>query len=300
MLTTQSYNTAVVQGLLRVAVGFFPSEAGVRVAAQERERASASHTLPVFVCGLTLPFSLCPLHIFEPRYRLMVRKVVQDGSRSFGMLPHDPTAPGGYPDYGVTVRVKRVRLLPDGRSFVDCVGENRRFKVSTRDVSEGGYNVCTVEWLRDEDEGVELEGEGGRTPSLEFLEHFVSRLLQAPLYNSPEELRTGLEGGGLEVVAQDRLFEAFLGCRAVASILRNTLPPCPPLSPQTAQQWLWWIASALPCSDAVKYTWLRSPSWRDRAESMASYIQQSAIATPLDFFLCVGAMVGRGQHCGIQ
>ena len=31
----------------------------------------------------------CPLHVFEPRYRLMMRRTIETESRSFGMCTYD-------------------------------------------------------------------------------------------------------------------------------------------------------------------------------------------------------------------
>ena len=45
--------------------------------------------IPVFVCTLAFPSQPCPLHIFEPRYRLMVRQCMESGSKQFGMCVHD-------------------------------------------------------------------------------------------------------------------------------------------------------------------------------------------------------------------
>ncbi|KAH3843222.1 hypothetical protein DPMN_116733 [Dreissena polymorpha] len=43
------------------------------------------HDIPIFVCTLGFPNVPCPLHIFEPRYRLMVRQCMESGRRQFGM-----------------------------------------------------------------------------------------------------------------------------------------------------------------------------------------------------------------------
>ena len=45
--------------------------------------------VPIFVCTLAFPSQACPLHIFEPRYRLMVRQCMESGSKQFGMCVHD-------------------------------------------------------------------------------------------------------------------------------------------------------------------------------------------------------------------
>ena len=41
--------------------------------------------IPVFCCSLALPGVKCPLHIFEPRYRLMMRRCIESGQKQFGM-----------------------------------------------------------------------------------------------------------------------------------------------------------------------------------------------------------------------
>ena len=46
---------------------------------------SQGQEIPVFVCTMTLPGIPCPLHVFEPRYRLMIRRCMETGTRQFGM-----------------------------------------------------------------------------------------------------------------------------------------------------------------------------------------------------------------------
>ena len=46
---------------------------------------SENEILPVFVCTMAFPSLPCPLHVFEPHYRLMIRRCLETGSRRFGM-----------------------------------------------------------------------------------------------------------------------------------------------------------------------------------------------------------------------
>jgi len=46
---------------------------------------STQPEIPIFVCTLAYPKIPCPLHIFEPRYRLMIRRCMESGVRKFGM-----------------------------------------------------------------------------------------------------------------------------------------------------------------------------------------------------------------------
>ena len=53
------------------------------------------HEIPIFVCILAFPSLPCPLHVFEPRYRLMVRRCMESGTREFGICRPSDTEPGG-------------------------------------------------------------------------------------------------------------------------------------------------------------------------------------------------------------
>jgi Lon protease-like protein len=102
--------------------------------------------IPIFVCTIVMPGMSCPLHIFEPRYRLMIRMVMDSGDARFGMcLPVDRS--GGFSQIGTSCDIKSVRLLPDGRSLVSTIG-GRRFHVLERSI-RNGYNVARVEWFDD-------------------------------------------------------------------------------------------------------------------------------------------------------
>ena len=46
---------------------------------------ASSTQVPIFVCTMSFPNVPCPLHVFEPRYRLMIRRCMEVGTREFGM-----------------------------------------------------------------------------------------------------------------------------------------------------------------------------------------------------------------------
>lgn len=50
---------------------------------------SLSKDIPIFVCTVAYPGMPCPLHVFEPRYRLMMRRCVETGTRKFGMCTYE-------------------------------------------------------------------------------------------------------------------------------------------------------------------------------------------------------------------
>lgn len=51
---------------------------------------SLTKNVPIFVCTMAYPTVPCPLHVFEPRYRLMIRRCMETGTRQFGMCINDP------------------------------------------------------------------------------------------------------------------------------------------------------------------------------------------------------------------
>ena len=97
-------------------------------------------TVPLFPLRTVLvPGLVLPLHIFEPRYRLMVRMIADapEDERGFGIVALRPGCseadgrPGLY-DIGTMARITKVDELPDGRFDVITVGA-RRFSIDSLD-----------------------------------------------------------------------------------------------------------------------------------------------------------------------
>ena len=69
--------------------------------------------LPLFPLGIVLlPGEPVPLHIFEPRYKEMVRVCI-DGDRPFGIVYASEEKPA---DVGCTARIERVAAQQGRRS----------------------------------------------------------------------------------------------------------------------------------------------------------------------------------------
>uniref|UniRef100_A0A8D1GRZ2 RING-type domain-containing protein n=1 Tax=Sus scrofa TaxID=9823 RepID=A0A8D1GRZ2_PIG len=49
------------------------------------ELSNLTRDVPIFVCAMAFPTVPCPLHVFEPRYRLMIRRCMETGTKRFGM-----------------------------------------------------------------------------------------------------------------------------------------------------------------------------------------------------------------------
>ena len=110
-------------------------------------------TLPLFPIGTVLfPGMLMPLHIFEPRYRLMLKRAVQGGTPFGVVLIKSGTEVGGLAEphrVGTTARVVGATPLGDGRSFIVCQGE-RRFEIASVDAEREPYLVGSVRYLEDD------------------------------------------------------------------------------------------------------------------------------------------------------
>lgn len=105
----------------------------------------APEALPLFPLGLVLfPGEPVPLHIFEPRYREMV-KVCLDEDGPFGIIY---ASEEGLAQIGCTARIhKVVQRYADGRLDIVAVGEERfRLDGVNRDRS---YLTAHVTWVED-------------------------------------------------------------------------------------------------------------------------------------------------------
>uniref|UniRef100_A0A665UUW4 LON peptidase N-terminal domain and ring finger 1, like n=1 Tax=Echeneis naucrates TaxID=173247 RepID=A0A665UUW4_ECHNA len=112
---------------------------------ETRELSDLTKNVPIFVCTMAYPTVPCPLHVFEPRYRLMIRRCMDTGTRQFGMCINDPQK--GFADYGCMLIIRSVHFLPDGRSVVDTIG-GKRFRVLSRGMKDG-YSTADIEHLED-------------------------------------------------------------------------------------------------------------------------------------------------------
>jgi Lon protease-like protein len=90
-----------------------------------------------------------PLHIFEERYRRMLR--IHGGNEpAFGVVLIDPRvegSAGGMHLIGTAARLVSTQRLADGRSNVIVTG-TRRFRVTSQNWS-AGYCIGEVTWLED-------------------------------------------------------------------------------------------------------------------------------------------------------
>lgn len=119
------------------------------------DNTESGHTiLPFFVLTTLMPGEKMALNIFEPRYRLMVRRVMS-GSRRFGMVRACGVI---VENVGCECEITECEALPDGRYYLEVIGRRRTRILDLWE--QDGYRVGRVETLRDEepsDKGVVCE-----------------------------------------------------------------------------------------------------------------------------------------------
>lgn len=208
--------------------------------------------VPIFVCTLAFPKVPCPLHIFEPRYRLMLRRCMESGSKQFGMCVESEDPSKGFADYGTILNVQTVNFLPDGRSIVHTVG-GRRFHVISRGMVDG-YHTAAVEWVQDE--RVDDEEELKQLIQLNRMGH---QLLQ--MWFS-------------RMSAQQ--------CQCIT----NAVGPVPGFDENLhllndGPDWVWWTLAALPLQNRAKLIILGMKSMGERLQSVIRFLQLM-LSTKLD------------------
>src|ERR1044072_5335469 len=108
--------------------------------------------LPMFPLGtVLLPFAHLPLHIFEPRYRALVKDCLAgDGEFGVVLIERGQEVGGGDGRFGGgrVAGIVQAAELPDGRWLLDAVG-TERFRV-TEWLPEDPYPVAMVEALDEE------------------------------------------------------------------------------------------------------------------------------------------------------
>ncbi|KAM0860383.1 hypothetical protein ACQ4PT_046573 [Festuca glaucescens] len=123
----------------------FPEEYAERRSEHETTTYAGVDLMPLFVMDVVLPCQKMALNIFEPRYRLMVRRVME-GNHRMGMVAID-SATGTVADCGCEVEILECEPLPDGRFYLEVEG-SRRFRI-LRSWDEDGYRVAEIEWFKD-------------------------------------------------------------------------------------------------------------------------------------------------------
>ncbi|XP_038234640.1 LON peptidase N-terminal domain and RING finger protein 2 isoform X2 [Dermochelys coriacea] len=232
-LASRTYKKTVLTEEL--IVRYLPEELSERKKIYEEEMKELSNLnedVPIFVCTMAFPTIPCPLHVFEPRYRLMIRRCMETGTKQFGMCLADELK--GFADYGCMLEIRDVKFFPDGRSVVDTVGV-RRFKVLNHGQRDG-YNTANIEYLEDKKvEGAEYE---------ELVR------LHDSVYDQAVAWFTSLKDNMKAQILNH--FGSMPG--------KESEPQSNPSGPA----WYWWLLAVLPLENRAQLAILAMTSFKDR------------------------------------
>ncbi|RDW70059.1 PUA protein [Coleophoma crateriformis] len=232
---------------------------------------------PLFICALSFPTMPTFLHIFEPRYRLMIRRAMESPSRTFGMLPYNSTQePQGdlgavnFYQYGTLLQIINMELMPDGRSLIETVGVSR-FRV-LRHGSLDGYTVGQTERIDDISLADEEALESSETTTLSrnlaapnqtgAASHHITPRSLADLNSMPTQQLMDISINFVKKM-QDQS-ASWLHSRVF-----QTFGPLPENDPALFP---WWFASVLPLVEVEKYRLLGTTSVRERLKICVGWI----------------------------
>ncbi len=169
-------------------------------------------SLPIFPLAdvVVFPGARVPLHLFEPRYRQMVRDALA-GERRIGMVVVRPEylseMPGDPPvfEIGCEGQIDRAEKLPDGRYNIDLLG-TRRFRILDelpRD-SRHLYRSARIEPLDEE------PGDPDRVPAQrKQIIEMVRQLLEVVAPERANEISPGLFDGVEDIVFVNSLAQSL-------------------------------------------------------------------------------------------
>lgn len=141
----------------------------------------AVRELPLFPLPdvVLFPQEVLPLHIFEPRYRMMLRTVL-DEDRRFGVVRWDPKTQR-MSDVGCCAEILHCQTQDDDRSNIVTLGQ-QRFRVLDT-IREAPFRVAMVSWVEDEvtDNHTELSTlTGDVTRALKDVVELTGKLIGKP------------------------------------------------------------------------------------------------------------------------
>ncbi|KAI9188201.1 hypothetical protein H9P43_002592 [Blastocladiella emersonii ATCC 22665] len=228
--------------------------------------------VPLFVCNVALPGEHAPFHLFEPRYRLMLRRVTAPGaSRRFGLVMHHPR--GGMVGLGTMLRVDDVRFLPDGRALIDSRGEFAfRIVPDTVHVADGGYAAADVETVVDE----EFLAAADPVPAgaaVQLAARMRRRFAEAAVLPPTASFDSVADLTALLAAAHRTFLESLPPQHRDA--VRRATGDGPPDDPAMLA---YWIAGTLDVDDMAKFRLLALRSPRDRLALAAQWVSMSSRA----------------------
>lgn len=217
--------------------------------------------VPVFVCAVAYPAMPMLLHVFEPRYREMIRRVYDDGNggKHFGMLQGGLGT--GVGAIGVHLHITELTMLEDGRSLIETVGVSR-FRIRQQGQHRDGYMVAEVEDFDDlsmvEEESLEL-AELNRFQG-DLPTDFVPEAYEHLDLMSTTEL---MEFAYSMIVQFHSETASWLSSRIIT--IYGACPQDPALFP-------WWLGSIMPVTEPERARLLGQNTVRKRMKTCCEWI----------------------------
>ena len=252
--------------LINLLNGLCPDAVQARrdVVLTEERGVDGDLNVPLFVCTLGFPEQPTFLRIFEPRYRLMLRRSLESNGQ-FGMLmynryrePQPNLGPVHFYQIGTMLRIVNSQLLPDGTSLIETRG-SYRFKVTAHGVLDG-YSIGNVERIEDvplaEEERIEAE-----------------EVTEEPLQNGGEATSQINRMSTRDLLSVGQEFVTRMQQRS-ANWLQQRVLDIHGQPPADAALFPYWFASVLPISEEEKYKLLDTRTVRERLKITAMWIRR--------------------------
>lgn len=254
---TNSSISNIIKGLLA-------EDLAVRILMiQQDESLNDESWVPLFPCTPAYPSMPTFLHIFEPRYRLMIRRCIENGSRKFGMMMYnnrgilqEGLGRSQYMAYGTMLHVSSLQVFNDGRSLLETQGLYR-FKVLEGSMLDG-YHIGRVQRIDDmplaEEEAAEALETSGPAPEEGNEEAVINHMSTQALLQRSLDFITAARARSADWL-HERVLAAY-----------GQPPTDPALFP-------FWFASVLPVHDEAKYQLLPLTSVRERLKLTVRWIR---------------------------
>lgn len=201
------------------------------------EKVLGIRRLPIFPLPLVLlPNELLPLHIFEPRYRKML-KDVEPAKNMFGVSRFEPqenfAEKPALDTIGCVAEIRESNLMEDGRSNILTVGVIRYRLIEYVDTGED-YLSAEVEFFED--------------------------------YEEDEAILNPLS---------DEVFELFERIARAAHKLSNARAPFPEVPKAPPEQLSFLVTAAFNLENDLKYELLKTRSTTERLEKIREILVQA-------------------------
>ncbi|KAF2761381.1 LON-domain-containing protein [Pseudovirgaria hyperparasitica] len=243
------------------------------------EFGSGDSAIPLFVCTLAFPAMPTFLHIFEPRYRLMIRRALER-DRRFGMVMYNRTGapqgelgPSQFVQYGTLLEIINYQYEADGRCYIETRGVGR-FRVRSHTMVDG-YITGNIERVDDVGIAEEEEREASEILAAADLPRESQELETSQINSySPAELNAKLKSMTTQELLQKGREYVESMRTASARWLDDRIVEAYGGPPEDAATFPYWFASVLPIHDEEKYVLLHTTSVRDRLKVVNCWIHR--------------------------